>query len=82
MRVAVDGELYAGVSGEVLDVLRMDARYERAGLRSSHSSVDTTLIPPGTQYGATPGKVEKGKRLRYAEFASPCNPLQRLTDHS
>jgi hypothetical protein len=32
---------------------------------------DTNLIPPGTQYGATLSKAEKGNRLRYPGLASP-----------
>jgi hypothetical protein len=43
---------------------------------------DTTLTPPRTQYGATLGMAEKGKPFKYAGFASPCKPLQRLTDYS
>lgn len=46
------------------------------------SGVDTTLTPPRTQYGATPCKAEKRKRLRYAGSAILCTPLQPLMYHS
>jgi len=53
-----------------------------ATLRGYRNNVDTNLIPPRAQYGATLGKEEQSKPPRNAAFARLCNPLQRMMDHS
>jgi hypothetical protein len=81
-RLAAEDRLDSSLSREVLDVVQVNATTEHDRVRQSYASIDTTLIPPGTQYGATLSKAMKGKPSKYAGFACPCKSLQHLTNHS
>jgi hypothetical protein len=59
-----------------------DLAYSKAAGVKARPRPDTNLIPPGAQYGATLSKAGKGNPSKYAAFAIPCTPLQRLSDHS
>ena len=54
----------------------------RRAIHVLSTPVDPNLTLTQTQYAATVGKRENKKPLRNAGFAIPCNPLQRLIDHS
>jgi hypothetical protein len=72
------------LDGHLLGVARM--RFPRVNVGTSAIEFvtwfDTTLIPPGTQYGATQGMAEQRSRLIYAGFANPSNLLLRMNYHS
>src|ERR671910_3868139 len=57
-------------------------RNGRCVIRGVLTRFDPNLTLTPTQYPAIVGKRGNKKLLTYAEFAIPCNPLQRLSDHS
>jgi hypothetical protein len=46
------------------------------------AAIDTSLIPPGTQYGATCSNTGQRKPPKHQGFVTPGKALQRLMDHS
>ena len=56
--------------------------YSKSARVKARPRPDANLIPPGTQYGATPSNPEQSNQLGNAGFATLGNPLQRMSDHS
>jgi len=54
----------------------------QVSVRQMQGNIDTTLTPPGTQYGATLSSPEQRKPPGIAGFTTLCKPQQLVTNHS
>ena len=80
----VEGELNAGVPGEVLDLRQVcpsPTQYGEAAMPLL-TQLDPNLTLTRTQYTAIVGNTGNRKPLRNAGYANPCNYQQPLTAHS
>jgi hypothetical protein len=82
--VAVEGELVAGVPGEVLDIRQVCPSPEQYGEAAMPllAPLDPNLTLTRTQCPAITSNTRNRKPIAYAGFANACNAQQPLTAHS